>query len=117
MKVKNPYLHCPLRVSQLVSVETTPGREQLQISQPTSGWQPNAWGSHSMHSGRSVLGGQIQSPVTGSHNLVPQLQAAEQRYSSINQKDLEEGKFFEDISPLVPKASFVQYFRTKNVLS
>lgn len=72
------YLHCPLSVSQLTSGETTPGREQLHTSHPTTGWQPNVWGSHSMHSGRRVLGGQIQSPVTGSHNLEPQLQAGGQ---------------------------------------
>jgi len=69
------YLHCPLKVSQFTSGLTMPGREQLQTSHPTSGWQPNVWGSHWVHSGSTVLGGQIQSPVTGSHNLVPQLQA------------------------------------------
>lgn len=70
------HLHCPLSVSQLTSGEETPGREQLQTSHPTTGWQPNVWGSHWVHSGLRVLGGQMQSPVTGSHNLVPQLQAA-----------------------------------------
>lgn len=73
------YLHCPLSVSQLTSGVTMPGREQLQTSQPTTGWHPNVWGSHWVHSGRIVLGGQIQSPVTGSHNLVPQLQAGGKR--------------------------------------
>lgn len=74
-RVVGSYLHCPLSVSQLTSGGSTPGREQLQTSHPTTGWQPNVSGSHSMHSGCSVLGGQIQSPVTGSHSRVPQLQA------------------------------------------
>lgn len=69
------YLHCPLLVSQFTSGEATPDWEQLQTSQPTTGWQPNVSGSHWVHSGCRVLGGQMQSPVTGSHNLVPQLQA------------------------------------------
>ena len=78
-RLVSSHLHCPLSVSQLTSGDTMPGREQLQTSQPTTGWQPNVWGSHWVHSGRSVLGGQIQSPVTGSHNLVPQLQAGAKR--------------------------------------
>lgn len=69
------YLHWPLPVSQLTSWAVTPGREQLHTSQPTRGWQPNVCGSHRTHSGCRVRGGQMHSPVTGSHKRVPQSHA------------------------------------------
>lgn len=71
------YLHWPLFVSQLMSSEVTPGLEQLHISHPTRGWQPNVWGSQVTQSGCSVRGGQMHSPVTGSHSRIPQLHARE----------------------------------------
>jgi len=82
-------LHCPLSWSQLASGAKTPGREQLHTSQPTTGWQPKLWGSHRVHSGRTVLGGQMQSPVTGSHRREPQLHAVgegggERRYINVS---------------------------------
>lgn len=82
------YLHWPLCVSQLMSSEVTPGLEQLHISHPTRGWQPNVWGSQVTHSGCRVRGGQMHSPVTGSHRRVPQLHAREKTkiiHQSINQ--------------------------------
>lgn len=80
------YLHWPLCVSQLMSSEVTPGLEQLHISHPTRGWQPNVWGSQVTHSGCRVRGGQMHSPVTGSHRRVPQLHAREKtKTTSIQQ--------------------------------
>lgn len=55
-----PHLHCPLSTSQPGSVRScTPGREQLQSSQPMRGWQPKVWGSQMTHSGFRVCGGQM----------------------------------------------------------
>ncbi len=71
------YLHWPSCVLQPISSEATPGLEQLHISHPTRGWQPNVWGSQVTQSGCRVRGGQMHSPVTGSHRRVPQLHARE----------------------------------------
>lgn len=120
------YLHCPLSVSQLTSGEMMPGREQLQISQPTTGWQPKVWGSHWVHSGRRVLGGQIQSPVTGSHNLEPQLQAGGKgRGNTVSYRNTilccfrdrqEGGKGATGTIPLKKKKSFILSYCSHNTL-
>lgn len=70
------HLHWPLSASQVGSVSSwTPGREQLHSSQPTRGWQPKVWGWQTMHSGRSVRGGQMHWPVNSSHRRPLQSQA------------------------------------------
>lgn len=79
-RTRLPHLHCPLSTSQPGSVSScTPGREQLQSSQPMRGWQPKVWGSQTTHSGFRVWGGQMHCPVTSSHRRVPQSQAARGR--------------------------------------
>lgn len=79
-RTRLPHLHCPLSTSQPGSASScTPGREQLQSSQPMRGWQPKVWGSQTTHSGFRVWGGQMHCPVTSSQSRVPQSQAARGR--------------------------------------